>query len=306
MLHPVGVAVRVDVAARGQGIGTAVAEALGEVAVEHDVVGEPVVDAELAVPLVRAAHRQGRSHRLIGELAVGAVVTEVRVEVHQPRFDVEPVGDVEVDVREFGGLPVVRARGVVVPHPRRERGSGGAVVIELVLERGSAGLQSRHVVRTAGVLVGGLLPVQAGEPMKASARLRGKPQLVRPAHRVGVVLVVLQRHLAAGEGRAAVGRVALAGEALLRAGAHRWKERRVGGGEVLHVLRVLVLAPRGQRPVGAREHQVGDADVPVQARLRELGLNCRAAPGRSARRCGAPGSDPRPRRRRRSCADSRW
>src|SRR6516165_6625660 len=135
---------------------------------------------------------------------------------------------------------------------------------------GAVRLLVRHVIGAAGVLVAGLFPVRAGYPVPAAAGLGVEAQLVRPALGIGVVLVVLQRYPAAGEGRAAVGRITQAGEPLLPSRGGRI--RAVGGCNVLHVLRILVPAPRRQRPVGAGEDEVRDADIAVHVQLADLHL----------------------------------
>src|SRR6202035_2827174 len=140
------------------------------------------------------------------------------------------------------------------------RSGRSAVIVVVILKRGTVGPQSRHVVGAAGAIILGLLPVQAHEPVEASARFGREPQLIGPALRVGVVFVVLNRHVAAGVRPGSVNRVVQAGDTLVGTFL-----------VVLYVLRVLVLLARGQRPVSAREDQIPDADVAIHVKIERLG-----------------------------------
>src|SRR5882724_6281116 len=76
-----------------------------------------------------------------------------------------------------------------------------------------------------------------------------------------MVFVELDRHVATRVWPGAVDRVVLAGDTLIATPP-----------EVLYVLRVLVLLPRGQRPVSAREDQIPDAHVAVQVKIERPGF----------------------------------
>ena len=258
---------------RVTGVAAAVTEALSPVGIHHRVVGDLIVDAEPAVPVaVRAKLDVARSGIVVGELGVGRVVAGVGAKMHHARLDVEPVGDIEIDIGELGRLPVLRALGVGVPLARRERRLGQAVVRQRGLKRRTLVLQSRHDVAVVEVLIEGLLPVRAHEPVQATAGLRREPQLIGKAPRVDVVGVVLQRHLAAGKCAGAVIGIIEAGIALLGAGIARRGCVARTGIEVLLVLRVLVQLAPLLVPVGAREHQVPDTDVTVDVKIEHVCL----------------------------------
>src|SRR5437762_13335977 len=93
------------------------------------------------------------------------------MKVHDSRFDVELVREVEADIRKLGGLQVVGARGIAVPDFRGERGDGWAIIREIIRERVTLWLQSRVVEGAARVLAYRLLPVEPREPGNAPAGL---------------------------------------------------------------------------------------------------------------------------------------